>query len=67
VTTFEAMEVGWEQLRRALRVRHLVMLSVYLAYARRKFTHGEEWRSREDAVAAQTSATADPHSASAAD
>jgi len=39
----------------------------YLAYARRKFSHGEEWRSREDAVAAQTSATADPHSASAAD
>jgi L-asparagine transporter-like permease len=39
----------------------------YLAYARRKFTHGEEWRSREDAVAAQTSTTADPQTATAAD
>src|SRR5262249_10790280 len=28
VTTFEAMETGGDQLRRALRVRHLVMLSV---------------------------------------
>ena len=28
MTTFEAMETGGEQLRRALRVRHLVMLSV---------------------------------------
>src|SRR5579872_5177 len=28
VTTFEAMDVGGGQLRRALRVRHLVMLSV---------------------------------------
>lgn len=26
----------------------------YLAYARRKFGHGEEWRSQEDAVAAET-------------
>jgi L-asparagine transporter-like permease len=29
----------------------------YLAFARRKFTHGAEWRSREDAVAAQTAET----------
>ncbi|HEY7011122.1 MAG TPA: amino acid permease [Streptosporangiaceae bacterium] len=28
MTTFEAMETGGDQLRRALRVRHLVMLSV---------------------------------------
>jgi AAT family amino acid transporter len=26
----------------------------YLAYARRKYVHGEEWRSQEDAVAAET-------------
>ncbi len=26
----------------------------YLAYARRKFGHGAEWRSQEDAVAAET-------------
>ena len=39
----------------------------YLAYARRKFTHGEEWRSREDAVAAQTATTADPQTTTAAD
>jgi L-asparagine transporter-like permease len=31
----------------------------YLAYARRKFTHGAEWRSREDEVAAQTATAAD--------
>lgn len=30
----------------------------YLAYARRKFTHGTEWRSQEDAVAAGTAQTA---------
>lgn len=30
----------------------------YLTFARRKFTHGAEWRSREDAVAAQTAETA---------
>jgi L-asparagine transporter-like permease len=32
----------------------------YLGYARRKFTHGAEWRSHEDAVAAQTVAEAEP-------
>jgi L-asparagine transporter-like permease len=31
----------------------------YLAYARRKFSHGAEWRSREDEVASQTATTAD--------
>jgi amino acid transporter, AAT family len=31
----------------------------YLAYARRKFSHGAEWRSREDEVASQTAPTAD--------
>jgi L-asparagine transporter-like permease len=37
----------------------------YLAYARRKFRHGDEWRRQEDAVAAEnaTSATADPGTA----
>jgi amino acid transporter, AAT family len=30
----------------------------YLAFARRTFTHGAEWRSREDAVAAETAETA---------
>jgi L-asparagine transporter-like permease len=30
----------------------------YVAYARRKFTHGAEWRSREAAVAAETAETA---------
>jgi L-asparagine transporter-like permease len=31
----------------------------YLAFARRTFTHGAEWRSREDAVAAETAETAE--------
>jgi L-asparagine transporter-like permease len=37
----------------------------YLAYARRKFRHGDEWRSQEDAVAAENaaSAPADPGTA----
>ena len=39
----------------------------YLAFARRKFTHGEEWRSREDEVAAQNSTTADSQTATAAE
>jgi L-asparagine transporter-like permease len=30
----------------------------YLAYARRRYRHGDEWRSQEDAVAAETTATA---------
>jgi hypothetical protein len=30
----------------------------YLAYARRRFRHGGEWRSQEDAVAAEASARA---------
>src|SRR6185437_13412664 len=30
----------------------------YLAYARRRFSHGEEWRNQEDAVAAEASARA---------
>jgi len=38
----------------------------YLAFARRKFTHGQEWRSREDAVAAETT-TAGPQTTTAAD
>jgi L-asparagine transporter-like permease len=32
----------------------------YLAYARRAFSHGAEWRSREDAVAAESVPQADP-------
>jgi L-asparagine transporter-like permease len=39
----------------------------YLAFARRKFTHGEEWRSREDEVAAQNATTADQQTATTAD
>jgi L-asparagine transporter-like permease len=35
----------------------LVWAAYYWFYARRKFTHGEEWRSREDAVAAETAET----------
>jgi L-asparagine transporter-like permease len=30
----------------------------YLAYARRRYRHGDKWRSQEDAVAAETTATA---------
>jgi L-asparagine transporter-like permease len=36
----------------------LLWSAYYLGYARRKFTHGAEWRSREDAVAAETAQTA---------
>ena len=36
----------------------VVWSAYYLAYARRTFTHGAEWRSREDAVAAETGETA---------
>ena len=36
----------------------LVWAAYYWFYARRVFTHGEEWRSREDAVATQTAETA---------
>ena len=40
----------------------------YLGYARRKFSHGEEWRSREDAVASETAVTTtDPQATTAAD
>lgn len=35
----------------------LLWSAYYLGYARRKFTHGAEWRSREDAVAAETAQT----------
>jgi L-asparagine transporter-like permease len=35
----------------------LVWSAYYLFFARRVFTHGEEWRSREDAVAAETAQT----------
>ena len=35
----------------------LVWSAYYLFFARRVFTHGEEWRSREDAVAAETAET----------
>lgn len=35
----------------------LVWAAYYLFYASRKFTHGAEWRSREDAVAAETAGT----------
>jgi L-asparagine transporter-like permease len=38
----------------------LVWSAYYLGYARRVFTHGEAWRSREDAVAAETVAEAEP-------
>jgi L-asparagine transporter-like permease len=38
----------------------LVWSAYYLGYARRVFTHGEAWRSREDAVAAETVAEAQP-------
>jgi L-asparagine transporter-like permease len=38
----------------------LVWSAYYLGYARRAFTHGEAWRSREDAVAAETVAEAEP-------
>jgi len=34
----------------------------HLAFARRRFTHGHEWRSQEDTVAAQTADAADPPS-----
>jgi L-asparagine transporter-like permease len=37
----------------------IVWSAYYLGYARRKFTHGAEWRSQEDAVATQTAAAAD--------
>ncbi|MGN6795300.1 MAG: amino acid permease [Streptosporangiaceae bacterium] len=36
-----------------------IIWSIYfLAYARRRFGHGDEWRSQEDAVAAETTAAA---------
>lgn len=38
----------------------LVWSAYYLGYARRVFTHGEAWRSQEDAVAAETVAEAEP-------
>jgi L-asparagine transporter-like permease len=38
----------------------VVWSGYYWFYARRKFTHGDEWRSREDAVAAETAETAAP-------
>jgi L-asparagine transporter-like permease len=38
----------------------LVWSAYYLGYARRVFTHGEAWRSREDAVAAETVTEAEP-------
>jgi L-asparagine transporter-like permease len=41
----------------------LVWSAYYLGFARRKFTHGAEWRSREDAVAAETVADAPPRPA----
>jgi len=37
----------------------LVWSVYYLAYARRAFSHGAEWRSREDAVAAETAPARD--------
>jgi L-asparagine transporter-like permease len=37
----------------------LVWAAYYWFYARRKFTHGEEWRGREDAVAAETAPVAE--------
>ena len=43
-----------------------IIWSIYfLAYARRRFGHGDEWRSQEDAVAAETTAAApaDPRAA----
>ena len=38
----------------------IVWAIYYLAFARRRFSHGEEWRSQEDLVAAQT-ADSDVH------